>query len=258
MSKIRNNIIIGGTGQVAWALCRMLVRAGIPVKTVLGRTDASASKLASELGASSRSWMDAKLDRGDCLLLAVKDDAIADCASLLWGTDAFVFHCAGAVSHRVLEGCGPHVGVIYPLQSLRKDIRLPDVIPFLITTSTPEAALVAESFVSGIGSTWLHVSDEERLRYHLAAVMVNNLTNHLFTLTDEFCKQENIAFAQLIPLIQETTARLNLAAPQDLQTGPAVRGDNSTREAHERLLEAYPDLLAWYQLSWDQIRARRS
>lgn len=256
MSKIGNNIFIGGTGQVAWALGRMLVQNGQRVYAVVGRSVDATLELAAELSANACRWEDLTLEAGDCLILAVKDDAIATCASLIPPSNAFVFHCAGAVSHHVLKTCGPHIGVMYPLQSLRKDIRVPHTVPFLLTTSTPEAYEVAEALVAHMGCRAQQVSDEERLRYHLAAVLVNNLTNHLFSLAHAFCGREGIDFAQLIPLIQETAARLDYAAPAALQTGPAVRGDLQTKLVHEQLLASYPELLDWYRLSWEQIRAR--
>jgi predicted short-subunit dehydrogenase-like oxidoreductase (DUF2520 family) len=148
--------------------------------------------------------------------------------------------------------------VLYPLQSLRKDIRLPAAIPFLLTCSSDESAHVAHELVGLMGCSATQVSNEERIRYHLAAVLVNNIPNHLFTLAHAFCVEEKLDFLQLFPLMQETVARLTTAAPQTMQTGPAVRGDEHTKAAHTLLLQPYSDLQAWYTLSWNQIRARYS
>ena len=256
MSNISNNIFIGGTGQVASALGRLIKQANIPINGVVSRSLTSAEGLAGQLGTVAFTWDQLDIQDGDCLILAVKDDALVALVDQLPRTNAFVFHCAGAAPTTALSKLGSNTGVIYPLQSLRKDIRLPARIPFLLTCSSQVAEEMAEQLVRAMQCPFLHVTDEQRLRYHLAAVLVNNLTNHLFNLADEFCAHEQLDFQQLLPLIQETTARLEFAAPGKLQTGPAVRGDEQTRQAHERLLAAYPDLLKWYTLSWEQIRKR--
>ncbi len=38
-----------------------------------------------------------------------------------------------------------------------------------------------------------------------------------------FCKKENISFAVLQPLMEETVIRLRNISPYDTQTGPAIK-----------------------------------
>ena len=49
--------------------------------------------------------------------------------------------------------------------------------------------------------------DDQRLKLHLAAVLCNNFVNHLYALTERYCKMEGLDFQLLLPLIKETAAR---------------------------------------------------
>jgi hypothetical protein len=93
----------------------------------------------------------------------------------------------------------------------------------------------------------VHVVDEEsRLKIHLAAVVVNNFTNHLYALAEDYCESEEIAFDLLKPLIKETAIRIAHLSPSKVQTGPAVRNDAKTIDKHLNLLNNYPELKALY------------
>jgi predicted short-subunit dehydrogenase-like oxidoreductase (DUF2520 family) len=69
-------------------------------------------------------------------------------------------------------------------------------------------------------------SGDLRQKLHVAAVVVSNFTNHLYTLAEAYCKNEGLDFAELLPLIQETANRLISTSPAMAQTGPAIRHDS--------------------------------
>jgi hypothetical protein len=81
---------------------------------------------------------------------------------------------------------------------------------------------------------------------HVAGVVVNNFTNHLYAVAEDFCGKENIDFKLLFPLIQETAQRLNHFSAKDVQTGPALRNDVFTLDKHLRILSAHPKLKYLY------------
>jgi hypothetical protein len=149
-------------------------------------------------------------------------------------------------------------GVLYPLQSLRKEqVGLTHRIPLLIDANQPSALLAIEKFAFTLSPMVSIVGDEQRLSLHLAAVMVNNFTNHLYTLTAEFCKNEGVDFKMLQPLIEETALRLNTNHPGDVQTGPASRDDRSTLERHIELLANHPELKTFYQMFTESLLNRK-
>jgi hypothetical protein len=92
-----------------------------------------------------------------------------------------------------------------------------------------------------------------RVKLHLAAVMVNNFTNHLYALMETYCREEGLDFHLLLPLIKETASRLDDVSPSKTQTGPAVRNDTTTIEKHLDLLQKYPQLKRMYELFTESI-----
>ena len=100
--------------------------------------------------------------------------------------------------------------------------------------------------MSSFASNVSIADDEERIKYHVAAVLVSNFTNHMYAMADEFCHKENIDFKKLIPLIMETAGRIQNYEPQLVQTGPAIREDIYTLGKHLQVLSAHPDLKYLY------------
>ena len=85
------------------------------------------------------------------------------------------------------------------------------------------------------------------MKLHVAAVFVNNFTNHLFALAENYCKKEGIHFKELLPLIEETISRLENISPSTSQTGPAARNDEETIQKHLALLESHPQMKKVYE-----------
>jgi predicted short-subunit dehydrogenase-like oxidoreductase (DUF2520 family) len=96
--------------------------------------------------------------------------------------------------------------------------------------------------------------DKERLKLHVAAVIVSNFSNHLYKLAEDYCKKEGLDFKQLLPLIEETAQRLKTISPSNSQTGPAIRHDRATIEQHLNLLEKYPQLKKIYEVMTQSIQ----
>jgi len=95
---------------------------------------------------------------------------------------------------------------------------------------------------------------EERLKLHVAAVIVNNFPNHLFSLAEQFCRKEKLDFRQLLPLITETVQRLKTSSPSETQTGPAFRNDGETLQRHLEILKNHPQLLHIYKVMTESIK----
>jgi predicted short-subunit dehydrogenase-like oxidoreductase (DUF2520 family) len=242
------NIVIIGTGNTGTVLGRKLRRSGHRIIQVFGRDASAASKLAYEFGTESTNYWSVIRKDADVYLIAVSDNAINEVAKHVHVPGKVVAHTAGSVKKDVLKIMSHHYGVFYPLQSLRKDSKdLPD-IPVFIDASDEEAKKKLEMLAQSISRQAPTIAnDGERLKMHVAAVVVSNFTNHLYTLAEDYCKKENIDFRQLIPLIEETASRLKTVSPSDSQTGPASRNDETTIEQHLKLLEKYPQLRKIYE-----------
>jgi predicted short-subunit dehydrogenase-like oxidoreductase (DUF2520 family) len=95
--------------------------------------------------------------------------------------------------------------------------------------------------------------DEDRLKLHVAAVIVSNFTNHLYAIAEEYCHKESVDFNMLKPLILETAQRIEHISPAAVQTGPAVRKDIHTLDKHLRLLTNHQKLRTTYLRLTDSI-----
>jgi hypothetical protein len=162
-------------------------------------------------------------------------------------------HTAGAVSKNVLQDVSSNYGVLYPLQSLNKNIEAPASIPFLIDGNNQHTVSVLSQLAKDLSDEVNTANDEERLRLHVAAVFVNNFTNHLYEVAAEYCEKEKVNFNLLRPLIVETAQRILTHSPASVQTGPAKRNDVFTLQKHLQLLANHAKQKYLYMKLTDSI-----
>lgn len=249
------NIVIIGTGNAATVLGKKFREAGHHIVQVFGRDASAASKLAYQFDTESTNYWSVIRKNADFYLVAVADDAIAEVAKHVHVPGKMVAHTAASVTKEVLKPMSHHYGVFYPLQSLRKEMdELPD-IPVFIDASDDVTRKNLERLAQSISKEKVIVAgNKERLRLHVAAVIVSNFTNHLYKLAEDYCKNEGLDFKLLIPLIEETAQRLETISPSDAQTGPAFRHDDPTVEQHLKVLEKYPQLKKIYEVMTESIQ----
>ncbi|RYZ51817.1 MAG: DUF2520 domain-containing protein [Chitinophagaceae bacterium] len=251
-------IVIIGTGNTATVLGKSLRQAGHSLVQVLGRDAIAAKDLAQVFNAPASGDLTTPLKEADLVMIAVSDSAIAVVANALrFPAKAIVVHTAASVSRDVLKEKARNYGVFYPLQSLKKEVAALPEIPIMIDANNNETLGKLEALAKTITPQVHKANDSERLQLHLAAVMVNNFTNHLYTLVEDYCKKEGLEFSLLLPLVQETASRLNGISPALVQTGPAIRNDTATIQKHLALLENHSQLKEMYRLFTESIQKRR-
>lgn len=247
--------VIIGSGNAATVLGHRFIESGHEVLQVVGRNHEAVKALADRLK-SGFTTDAAKLDKkADLYVLAIADDAIATVAASLHLDKKLVVHTAGSVSKDVLQPCSRNYGILYPLQSLRKEMDAVPEIPFLVDGNTPDDLAVISEFAATLSNNVQQATDEQRLKIHLAAVMVSNFTNHLYALSHQYCKKEKLDFNLLLPLISSIAERIRHFEPASVQTGPAVRHDTRTINKHLELLNDHPQLQSFYSLFTKSIEA---
>lgn len=243
---LQMNVIIIGSGNVATVFGKLIKNSGHYIAAVAGRNEQQALQLAHLLEASYYSDL-SLTPEADIYIIAVSDSSINDIADKLKVGKKIVVHTSGSVSKNVLQNSSENFGILYPLQSLRKENENSPVIPLLIDANNNETLRVLKSFASTLTSKISVANDEQRLKLHVAAVIASNFTNYIYTLTKEYCEKENVPFNMLLPLIEETAMRLYTCNPKEMQTGPAIRKDYSTIEKHLEILSNLPELKQIYQ-----------
>jgi predicted short-subunit dehydrogenase-like oxidoreductase (DUF2520 family) len=241
-------VVIIGSGNVAAVLGGKIRLAGHTLVQVVARRAEPAALLAQEWGCGYSTRWDETDRNADLYLVALSDRALEELGNVLTLPGRLVVHTAGAVAASVLKPVSARSGVLYPLQSLKAAIRPYPEIPLLIDANQPEDLPVIEAFARTFSPQVERAGDDTRLKLHLSATLVNNFTNYLYILADRFCQQEGMDFSLLLPLIHETAGRLGRYPPEEMQTGPATRGDGATIEKHLKLLSNYKNIKELYEL----------
>ena len=251
------DVVIIGSGNVATAMGIKMRQAGHTIRQVYSRQEEHAAQLASELDCRyTDRWEDIDPE-GELYVISLSDKALETIGKELSLPGRLVVHTAGAMPTKVLLPVSRHCGVLYPLQSLRKESRPFPEIPLLVDAALPEDRVVLLSFARSI-SPWVEeAGDKERLKMHVAAVLVNNFTNYLYVLAEDFCRREGLDFSFLLPIIRETAGRLAYVQPRDAQTGPAFRGDDNTIRKHLELLSNYQNISELYKIFTLQLEMLR-
>ncbi len=245
------NVVIIGSGNVATVMGGRIVAAGHEVLQVVGRR--GAELLAQEWGCAYTTQWSEVTREGELYIVALSDTALAGLGEVLQLPGSLVVHTAGAVAADVLRPVSERYGVLYPLQSLRREIRPFPEFPLLIDAARQADLSLIENFAGSLSGQVRRADDASRLKLHVAAVLINNFSNYLYTLSAEFCRQEEVDFSLLLPIIRETAARVERYPPQEVQTGPAIRGDAGTIRRHLEVLASYDDIKELYRVFSDQI-----
>ena len=123
------------------------------------------------------------------------------------------------------------------LQTFSKDKEIDfSEIPFCLEAENEKDYNLLKTLALSIGQKVYSISSKQRKTIHVAAVFVNNFTNHLYKIGNDICKQNNVPFEILLPLIKETSLKIEQLEPKNAQTGPAIRKDKKTINNHLNLL----------------------
>lgn len=188
----------------------------------------------------------------DLYILAVVDDAIQAVAQQLAEhvpPDRLVVHTSGATSSSVFQGLFERYGVFYPLQSFSIDRPIAfQSIPFCLSAHKASDLSLLKSIAEQLSERVVEINDQQRAGLHVAAVFANNFTNYLQFISSQLLTQQGLPADLLQPLVEETIAKLQTLPPETAQTGPAIRGDETTMTKHLHLLNRHPEWQILYRL----------
>lgn len=229
---VRVSII--GSGNVAQHLISAFQKAdGVQLVQVMVRRKEKVMHL---LDASRIVTDFQQLQEADLYIIAVTDEAIAEVSRQIPFQHKLVAHTSGSVAMNDLSD-NHRKAVFYPLQTFSKN-KMVDfkMIPIALESENTDDHKIIEQVAKSISDKVFSIDSEQRKALHVAAVFVNNFTNHLYQIGDDICKEHQLPFDILKPLIAETTAKIMVLSPSEAQTGPAKRKDQLTIDAHLSLL----------------------
>src|SRR5687768_12819959 len=164
-------IVIIGTGNVATVFGNLLKQAGHDILQVYGRNMHDAKSLADKLGSLHCSDWESVLKDGELYIAAISDKSLIEMAGKLKLTEGIIAHTAGAVPAGLLSTVSENYGVIYPLQSIRKELPPRSPIPLLVTAGNEATLRTLTEVASSISSQVTERTDAEREKLHVAAVV---------------------------------------------------------------------------------------
>jgi predicted short-subunit dehydrogenase-like oxidoreductase (DUF2520 family) len=248
-----------GAGQLAVPLAWSLSRAGYLVAGAVGRSQASAQKLANGIdGARVYASAQALADDTELVIIAVPDDAIAPVAQALsWRKQQYVIHCSGATEVSALAAAadqGASIGGFHPLQTFTNTQAAIETLPGCTAGIEAEDESLLNllwAMAQALGCHPIRLPPGSRALYHasgsFAASFLVALINDALTLWSAFGIDREDAFRALLPLTKGTVAALEANGPIKSLAGPLARADVGTVERHLAALRAHaPHLVPTY------------
>lgn len=230
-----------GAGNLATRISLAMRAVGIEVVQVYSHTLAHAEALAGQLACAATDDLSEVRTDADYYFFALKDTALPEVVARMRPNQGVWVHTAGSMPMVLFADYVSHYGVCYPLQTFSKS-RAVDVskVPFFIEGSDRETTERLMGLAGKLSPTVRLLSSEKRKSLHLAAVFACNFVNHLYALAGELLEEQGIDPELLLPLIDETAAKVHDMTPLQAQTGPAVRYDENV--IHKQLAQLKEDL----------------
>ena len=197
----------------------------------------------------------------DLILITTPDDVIGPvCAQIaaegLIKPECIVAHCSGAHPSSILrpaadQGCP--IGSVHPLQSCAKRELAVQVLPgsFFCVEGFDKAKQVLRELVRAIGGRILEIATEDKPIYHAGATVASNflvgLIHFALSLYGHIGIDRDKGLAALTPLLDGTIRNVKTVGIPEALTGPIMRGDLGTVEAHLAALKGHiPEYLPLY------------
>lgn len=248
-----------GSGNIATHLALALYEQGDIIDQVFSPNPAHAALLANRVEAEQVNNIHNLRGNADVYVLAIPDNALYDVALDFHVDNALVLHTSGATSIEVLRNTSARYGVLWSPQSFVRDAAVEYAeLPFCIEGNTPRVGDEIAAFIGRVSTHIFRTTQEQRQWLHLAAVFVNNFQNGLTAIAQKICREHDIPFEVLHPIMTTTVKRACYGDVRFQLTGPAVRNDTRTLATHRRMLADDKDSLAVYDMLSEVLKTLKA
>ena len=174
----------------------------------------------------------------DVYIYAIADNALREVVSKVHAPKALHLHTSGTMPIDVFGEDKPHAGILYFLQSFSREVLIDDWsgIPCFISGRNIDDIAAIYSLAQTLTDHIYEADQHDRERLHIAGVFANNYTNLMYRIAADILRDTRIPFEALLPLIDNTAAKVHAVPPADAQTGPAQRGDEAVMQHHLQVL----------------------
>ena len=249
-------IVALGSGNLASHLVPALHAIGCDILQVYSRSIFNAGTLAHRVNAKAINDLQDINPSADIYLLLVKDDVLVEVCEQLpeLSEEQILTHSSGASSIDILAPYACQYGSFYPLESFKKaQSKELSNVPFLIHGNSDYTIRRLRMTARHISKRVSECNDTQRLHYHLAAVFINNFTNHLACLAHEHLRSEDLEPELLDAITRTTFDKIIGLNACESQTGPAQRNDYKLMDKHLELIKKDLVLSQLYKQVSDSI-----
>ncbi|MCH7382816.1 DUF2520 domain-containing protein [Acinetobacter dispersus] len=253
-------ITLIGAGRVATHLAKVL-QLQHQIVQIFSRDLQRAETLADQVNAQAITELQQLDPQTDLVIIAVSDQAISSVIQAItqYLPDNLIVHTSGSTDLAILEQKHPRAGVLYPLQtfSFERAVNWSETPLFVEAVQAQDLTLLTD-LANSLSQHIYEYSSTQRLTLHLAAVFACNFSNYCYDMAKQVVDAEQVDFSLLYPLILETANKATTNNPKEMQTGPAMRGDQNILNMHRQLLvdSNRTDLQDIYRLMSESILKR--
>lgn len=253
-------ITLIGAGRVATQLAKAL-HTQHQIVQVYSRNLQHAQRVADKVHTQAIDQVEQLNSQTDLVIIAVSDQAIEPIIQSIkvYLPQCFIVHTSGSTALSIIEHHHKRAGVFYPLQtfSFERGVNWSET-PLFVEASQQQDVELLTTLANSLSNNVYQYSSKQRQTLHLAAVFACNFSNYCYDMAQQIVDAEQVDFSLLYPLMLETAEKATHNNPQQMQTGPAMRGDQNILNLHTQLLAAFnrADLAQVYALMSEGICKR--
>ena len=226
-----SNISIVGDGNIAKVLGHHISKSSLNLVSICSRNANKSKNLASLWNCKQEQIENIT---GDLVLVCVSDDSVIEVIEKIQ-KEKTIAYCSGSINLDEINH--QNCGVLYPLQTFSgSEQDLLKKFPLLIESKNEQTKGLLFDIGKKLSEKVIYINSEERRHIHLSAVFINNFSNHMVYLGQDYAKKNNLPTNVFNDLIEETFNNLLNQSAFKAQTGPAKRGDKKTIALHHDLL----------------------
>ena len=249
-----------GSGRVATQLA-LALHTQHQIVQVYSRNLQHAQRVADKVHTQAIDQVEQLNSQTDLVIIAVSDQAIEPIIQSIkvYLPQCLIVHTSGSTALSIIEHHHKRAGVFYPLQtfSFEREVNWSET-PLFVEASQQQDVELLTTLANSLSNNVYQYSSKQRQTLHLAAVFACNFSNYCYDMAQQIVDAEQVDFSLLYPLMLETAEKATHNNPQQMQTGPAMRGDQNILNLHTQLLAAFnrADLAQVYALMSEGICKR--
>lgn len=245
------SVTIAGPGRLGQSIGKLLSDAGVRIRIVAARRAGAARRAVRFIGSGSPVGLDSPfLVECGIILMTVADAALAPLAAQWADWDCswrgrIVLHTSGALPSTVLaplQRRGAAIGSLHPFQTVPSAAAGYRNLSnsFWAIEGDPRACHAAFEIAHALDGLPFRVHPARKILYHAGAVLACGAVVALLDESERMLRRSGVPAKMIRPMlgefVLETLRNFVALGGQGALTGPAVRGDWQTIQAHLRAL----------------------